>query len=305
MSKTMFDDKVIETAKFLELKPTTRDLYTHLGLHSDDEGYVAYPKGVVRYIGVKENDLKILINEGYLIPFPSGVVLITNYWNNNNHDNKNNKPTIFTEEKALIYEDESHVYRLKESSNNQTESRLKADCKETKKEQTIKERTNQPTKASSVSLPVNSIYHSLSESDKESLQKECTAHKCNLTRLIQEIDISINKRKDSERIDNPFPYIMSVANSKNWNPDEINKGFTPVTSSPEKVVKHYNDIEGSLWNKLSDPLKASMKVQYEDYDIEDIVKRIDILIKDNPEGEFTGTEVSLFKTLADKIVEGR
>lgn len=307
MSKTMIDSKVVETAKFLELKPIARDLYTHLLLSSDDEGFVANPKGVVRYIGAKESDLKTLISEGYLHVFPSKVIVILNYWNNNNHDKKNNKPTIFTEEKTLIYEDESHVYRLKESSDNQTERRLNADCKEIKKELTYKERTNQPTKTytNSVSLSVGSIYHSLSERDRESLITESKNHNCNLQELIQAIDVSIKNRKEQTDIKNPYQYIIQVAEAKNWNPKEINKGFSPVISSPENVVKHYGDIEGSLWNTIPEKLKSSMKVLYEGYDIEEIIKSIDDIIKENPEEEYKGTEPSLFKSLADKYIEGR
>lgn len=307
MSKTMLDSKVIEQDKFLELKPITRDLYTHLLLSSDDEGFIANPKGVVRLIGAKESDLKTLISEGYLHVFPSKVIVIIHNFVNNNHDKHNNRPTIFTEEKALIYEDESHVYRLKDTSDNQTEHRLNTDCKEQKKEPTYKERTNQPTQVntSSVSPSVGSIYSFLSDKDRQTIITECKRHNCNLQELIKAIDISIKNRKEQTEIKNPYQYIIQIAEAKNWNPNGINKSYVPVSSSPDTVVKHYKDIEGSIWDNISPQLKTSMKVMYEDYDIDDIIKSIDSLIKDNPEEEYTGTEVSLFRTLADKLIEGR
>lgn len=303
MSKTMLDTKVVETDKFLDLKPITRDLYTHLLLSSDDEGYVGNPKSVVRLIGAKETDLKTLIGEGFLHQFPSKVILILHYWNNNNHDTKNNKPTIFTEEKALVYEDESHVYRLKESPDIQTERRLNADCKEPKKEPNYKERTNKQTNpVRLVGLSDKSIYYALTDTDKIQLQKECDTHNCDLVKLIKAIDTDMSNRKEPERVGKPYPYIIRIAENHNWNPGEINKGFTPVSSSPEIVVKHYKDIEGSLWDNLNEGQKKSMKAQFIDEDIEELIKDVDTIIKGHPEEEYKSTEVVLFMNLAKNLI---
>lgn len=303
MSKTMFDSKVIETAKFLELKPSTRDLYTHLQLSSDDDGFIANPKGITRFIGAKESDLKTLINEGYLYCFPSGVAIVWHYWVNNKHDSHNHRPTLFIEEKSLIYEDESHVYRLKESPDIQTERRLNADCKEPKKEPNYKERTNKQTNpVRLVGLSDKSIYYALTDTDKIQLQKECDTHNCDLVKLIKAIDTDISNRKDPERVSKPYPYIIRIAKNHNWNADEINRGFTPVSTSSESVIKHYKEIEGSLWDTLNDSQKNSMKVQFIDEDIEELIKGVDTIIKENPEEEYKGTEVSLFYNLAKKLI---
>lgn len=303
MSKTMLDSKVIETAKFLELKPSARDLYTHLLLSSDDEGFIANPKGITRFVGAKESDLKTLINEGYIYCFPSGVALVWHYWVNNNHDKHNNRPTLFVEEKALIYEDESHVYRLKESPDIKTERRPNSDCKEPKKEPNYKERTNKQTNpVRLVGLSDDSIYYSLNNTDKGQIQKECDNHNCDLVKLLCYVDNSIKNRKEQTPIKNPYRYILQVAEGINWNPDESNRGFTPVSNFSESVIKHYKDIKGSLWDNLNESQKKSMKAQFIDEDIEELIKKIDTIIKDKPEEEYKSSEVVLFMNLANKLI---
>lgn len=300
--KTMLDNKIIETDKFLDLKPISRDLYTHLLLNSDDEGFVANPKNVIRLIGAKVSDLNNLKDEGYIYLFPSGVVLITHYWVNNNHDSHNNRPTIFTDEKSLIYEDNSHVYRFKE----QTDSRLEADSKERNKETNTKETNKLTNSVRLVGLPDDSIYNSLSDKDRNSLEAECRKHKVSVQELIKAIDISVKSRKEQTDIKTPYRYIIQIAEAKNWNIDEINKSYHPVNNSPESPLKHYRDIEGSLWGKLDEKQRASMKAQYEGDDLTRLIKDIDTLVKANPGETYRGTEVSLFKKLADRILaEGR
>ena len=103
--KRMFDLDVISQDSFLDLPMDAIALYFLLGMEADDEGFIN-PKKVIKLYGGKEDSIKILILKGYLIPFESGVVVITD-WNRNNYLSKDRvKPTIYQEEKSLLKYDE-------------------------------------------------------------------------------------------------------------------------------------------------------------------------------------------------------
>jgi len=97
----MFDKSIIETDEFMDMSMTTKALYFLLGMEADDEGFVS-PKRVMRIYGGSEDDLKILIAKNYCIAFQSGVVVITNWHENNYLDKKRVKATRYQTEKKLL-----------------------------------------------------------------------------------------------------------------------------------------------------------------------------------------------------------
>lgn len=103
--KRMFDRGIVSSDSFTEMSSDAQSLYFHLGIHADDEGFVS-PKGIMRMISAPEDSLKVLVAKNFVIPFKSGVVVITD-WNDNNFlDSRRIKPTQFQEErKQLILTD--------------------------------------------------------------------------------------------------------------------------------------------------------------------------------------------------------
>lgn len=110
--KRMFDNDIINQDEFLELPSEAKALYFLLGMEADDEGFVA-PRRVLRLHNINNDNLKILIAKGYLIPFESGVVVITD-WKRNNYLDKNKiKSTIYVDEiKLLNFDEEKQRYVL-------------------------------------------------------------------------------------------------------------------------------------------------------------------------------------------------
>jgi hypothetical protein len=99
--KRMFDKSLLETDAFMDMPMPTKALYFLLGMEADDEGFVS-PKRVMRIYGGNEDDLKVLIAKNYVIQFKSGVIVITD-WNENNYLDKNRmKETKYKTEKKLI-----------------------------------------------------------------------------------------------------------------------------------------------------------------------------------------------------------
>ena len=99
--KRMFDLEIINQDSFLDLPMESKAIYFLLGMEADDEGFVA-PKKVLRLYGGTEDSLKILIAKNFIIPFSTGVIVITDWKRNNWLDSRRIKNTIYQEEKEQI-----------------------------------------------------------------------------------------------------------------------------------------------------------------------------------------------------------
>lgn len=110
--KRMFSNKVIGSDSFLEMPDSTQNLYFHLSMYADDDGFVDKPKSIMRMTGKKEDDLKLLIAKSFVIPFDSGVLVIR-HWRLNNYlrmDRYNE--TQYLQEKAQLTINQSGEYEL-------------------------------------------------------------------------------------------------------------------------------------------------------------------------------------------------
>lgn len=108
--KRMFDLDIINQDSFFDLPMEAKALYFLLGMEADDEGFVS-PKKILRLYGGTEDSLKVLIAKNYIIPFETGVIVITD-WKRNNYIDKNKmKPTIYQDEKSqLEYDKDTQKY---------------------------------------------------------------------------------------------------------------------------------------------------------------------------------------------------
>lgn len=104
-SKRMFSIDVVCTDNFLEMPTSTQALYFQLGMNADDEGFVSAPKQITRMANASNDDLRILVSKGYIIPFNSGIIVIR-HWNMNNYLRKDrSKETVHKEERELLVVD--------------------------------------------------------------------------------------------------------------------------------------------------------------------------------------------------------
>lgn len=110
--KRMFSNSVVQSDEFLEMPDSSQNLYFHLSMQADDDGFVDKWKSIMRMTGKKEDDLKILIAKSFIIPFETGVLVIR-HWRLNNYLQKDRyKETIYKDEKARLTIDKSNVYKL-------------------------------------------------------------------------------------------------------------------------------------------------------------------------------------------------
>lgn len=75
-SRRMFSKDVVCSDRFLDMPASAQALYFQYGLEADDDGFVSAPKKILRLTNASDDDLKILVAKGFLIPFDSGVVVV-------------------------------------------------------------------------------------------------------------------------------------------------------------------------------------------------------------------------------------
>ena len=99
--KRMFDKKVVESDKFIDLPNSSKALYFMAGMDADDKGFFQ-PKKLQKMCGFSDDDFKILIAKGFFITFQSGVMVVTD-WNKNNWlDSRRITETEYVDELNLL-----------------------------------------------------------------------------------------------------------------------------------------------------------------------------------------------------------
>ena len=105
--RRMMAKSIIKSDQFLEMPMSSQLLYFHLLSDADDDGFINAPKSIMRVIGAKEDDMRVLQAKGYTIPFDSGVIIIK-HWRIHNSlrkDRYNPNPQLENERKQLVVND--------------------------------------------------------------------------------------------------------------------------------------------------------------------------------------------------------
>lgn len=109
-ARRMFAKIIVDSDLFIDMPVTSRLLYYDLGMRADDDGFVNAPKKIMRMIGASQDDLKILVQRGFIIPFDSGVIVIR-HWRVHNYIPKDRyHETTFREEMKTLSIKENREY---------------------------------------------------------------------------------------------------------------------------------------------------------------------------------------------------
>lgn len=114
--RRMFSKTIIDSDDFLELPLSTQALYFHLAMRADDDGFVNSPKKILRMIGAAAEDMKLLEEQNFVLPFESGVVVIKHWKIHNYIRNDRYKETLYTDEKSQLRQEQSGAYTLNQDS---------------------------------------------------------------------------------------------------------------------------------------------------------------------------------------------
>ena len=111
--RRMFAKDVVRSDRFLSMSASSRELYFQLGMETDDEGFVSSPLAVMRVCSAVRSDMETLINNGFVIPFESGVVLVRHHWLNNTFRSLRRHGTVNVREAEEVVLGDDKVWSLR------------------------------------------------------------------------------------------------------------------------------------------------------------------------------------------------
>lgn len=118
-TKRMFSNIVIDSDSFLDLTPMQQLLYFHMGMKTDDDGFVSGAKRIARIIGADDSDFAALVENGFLIEFPeSKVFCIVHFKLNNNLQNDRYHSTNYQQEYNQLEQTGNKEWKKKQPVSN-------------------------------------------------------------------------------------------------------------------------------------------------------------------------------------------
>ena len=134
--KRMFSNKITQSDPFLAMPASSQNLYFHLNMDADDEGFINRPKSIMRMIGSTEDDMNLLILKKFVIPFnvenDSGineVILVVKHWFIHNTLRKDRmKLTNHLEQRNLLTQNKNGSYSLLNSGDMNNVRQVSVKC---------------------------------------------------------------------------------------------------------------------------------------------------------------------------------
>ena len=119
----MFSNKITQSDPFLSMPASSQNLYFHLNLDADDDGFVNRPKAIMRTINANEDDMNLLIARKFIIPFKvednnaliSMIIVIKHWWIHNYIRPDRKKDTTYVKELNMLSINENKAYSLQET----------------------------------------------------------------------------------------------------------------------------------------------------------------------------------------------
>lgn len=141
----MFSKDITGSDAFRDMPTSCQNLYFHLGMEADDDGFLDSYKGLMRSVGSSEDDLKLLIAKRFILPRENGIIVIKHWLINNTIRKDRYTPTRHLEAKNGLFIKENKAYSDNPESGipigNQlaTQYRIEKDRKEENSIEKVKE----------------------------------------------------------------------------------------------------------------------------------------------------------------------
>ena len=127
--KRMFTMKICDSDAFLDMPHSTQNLYFHLNLRADDDGFINNPKRIQRIINASEDDLKLLLAKRFILAFESGVIVIKHWRMHNTIQSDRYKATPYQDELNTMVLKANKSYKLaKEIDDKEPIKELETKC---------------------------------------------------------------------------------------------------------------------------------------------------------------------------------
>lgn len=243
--RRMFSKQITDTDAFLDMPATAQNLYFHLNMHADDDGFLGNAKTIRRMVGASEDDLKILVAKQFILIFPDGVSVIRD-WHIHNYIQKDRyHPTIYQDDKKKLEVSKNKQYQIA----TEAPKELDTDCihdvsKADTQSSLVKSRSGKSSQgkvrsSSSVDKTDNSDNHvdnfeddddkknklllEINRMAKKYANSEPTATEWNaLTILAKKLSwkelrlvvIAFSAKVANKELRKPYPYLLTVLNEK-------------------------------------------------------------------------------------------
>ncbi|MCK5602331.1 phage replication initiation protein, partial [Candidatus Pacearchaeota archaeon] len=166
--KRMFSGDFLNNDNFLSMSMASRYLYFELGMRADDEGFISSPELIIRITGVTKEDFKPLIEKGYLIPFKSGVCVITHWKIHNNIRKDRCRDTYYIQERQELIE--SNQIYLKGEPGQISDRRSMRDRREEDRRDVKQDIATQCELDSKIDADLLSYFATLSQNKREVIE---------------------------------------------------------------------------------------------------------------------------------------
>lgn len=251
MGRRMISSKVVDTDNFLDMPATSQNLYFHLLMHADDDGFLGNPKTITRSIGAHQDDLKLLIEKGYLFVFEDGAIAIKDWFIHNYIPKDRYHETVYKEDKKKLEVTETQQYRLvtRKPIVQDTESKQDDSNMDTKKEQDVN------------SLDTTCIQDDDNVYTEDKLSKDKLSKDNNINKLSSSENVDSEPKQKSQKI--PYKKIIDYLNRK------TNSHYRPTSKATRRLIKaRYNegfidiDFKTVIDKKCAEWLQDGNMVQY-------------------------------------------
>ena len=114
IQKRMLSTEIIGTDKFLNLPVSTQNLYMHLNIRANMEGFVSNPLSVLKMVGAEQEDLMRLLTMRYLLGFTTGAVVIVDWLVQNTLRADRSSYNECTRERELLWTAPGYPYYIRQ-----------------------------------------------------------------------------------------------------------------------------------------------------------------------------------------------
>ena len=109
--RRMFSKSIADSDQFMDMSLSAQAFYFHLCLRADDDGFVNNARGIQRSIGASAQDMAELVDQKYVLPFQSGVVVIRHWKIHNIIQKDRYHTTIYSDEYQQLHVLQNKEYR--------------------------------------------------------------------------------------------------------------------------------------------------------------------------------------------------
>lgn len=138
--RRMFAKAVVCNDAFLDMSHEAQALYLQLGVNTDEDGFIVSPRAIMRTCGCKQEHLDELEKNGFIISFPSGVIVQRHFKINNSLRKDRKTDTAYQEEFSHLIEDRNKCYVLINEDCQPSDNQMPTSCQPSDNQMETEER---------------------------------------------------------------------------------------------------------------------------------------------------------------------